>query len=209
MAEQSSSANEQLSSEPASWQASVAQRSRDFALWALEHGPDYSLVVLGIILLSGLVAFTTVRMLPGTLAGNRFVTFDVIKLGNAERAVASGLIGHSAASADDALVLTEASKQVMAAISREAAGRLVVIRQAIVENDTGIPDITNAVLADLNLPVDVPTINNQAVISDDSFVTPAYQQGARTAEADRKRNATEAQTYWMNKAADANQKVAP
>lgn len=191
------------------WKAKIISRIRELSLWALGLNPDYFLMALGIILLAGLVSFATVRLLPSTLASGSFVTFDVIKLGNAERAVASGLLGNTNGSADDALLLTEASKQVLAAINKEAAGRLVLIKQAVVEPNSAVSDITDAVLVDLNLPVTVPTVSNQTIISDDSFVSSAYQQGPINAAESVKHKAELSNIYWRNHAADATQKLVP
>lgn len=178
-------------------------------LWVLESGPDYALPAIGVVLLAVMTSVVMQHEMPGTLGSNTLVTFDVIKLGNAERAVASGLLGSSANSGDDALLLTEASKRVTSVIAQEAHGRLVIIRQALVDSGSSVPDITDAVLKDLGLPTDVPTVDNQRVISDQTYVTSGLQQSARDIATTRAHNSASAQVYWRNRANDSTQRLVP
>lgn len=176
--------------------------------WLIERAPDYLLVLIGLVLISGLTAFALIRFMPGGLATGHVVTFDVIKLSNAERAVASGMLGKGAGSADDALLLAESSKQVAGAITREAGGALVLIKQAVV-GDAGLPDITDAVLTDLNLPTNVPTSSNQEVLEVGSSVSPAYVQGAAAADRFRAQSRANGIASYRNQAAAATQGLVP
>ncbi len=86
----------------------------------------------------------------------RIVTFDVTKLVNSERAVASGLLGtHKNGNA--LIVLSKVSGLVRNAIRTEAGpGTIVLVKQGVVSRN--VPDITTKVLKKLGLPITkVPT----------------------------------------------------
>jgi hypothetical protein len=83
------------------------------------------------------------------------VVFDVIKLANAQRALASRFL--STKGADEvAPLLMDVSKRTRAVIHKVAgANTIVVIRQAVVQGE--MRDITDEVLTRLGLPTNVPT----------------------------------------------------
>ncbi|MHB0929172.1 MAG: hypothetical protein ACYC3W_09790 [Candidatus Nanopelagicales bacterium] len=126
--------------------------------WIIEDAPQFISIVL-------LAATVVILSMWGILHTNKtslgsanIVSFDVIKLGNAERAIASGLIGpQTADTSDNGVLLMQVSKRVTAAIQQEAHGAVVIVKQAVVSGD--IPDITDAVLKNLGLPVKVPEVN--------------------------------------------------
>jgi hypothetical protein len=156
-----------------------------------EDGPTYILYLLFVVLVSGLVAFFLPTHYGSTLGGARVVTFDVIKLGNAERAIASGIVGahsqHGSNSEDNTLILTEASKRVSAAIQKEAGGALVFVKQAMV-GPSSFPDITDAVLTDLDLPTTTPTVDSLGILNDIAPVTAGYSDAAYQVNASRQQN---------------------
>jgi hypothetical protein len=94
---------------------------------------------------------------PANLQAAQVVVFDVVKYVNAQRAVASGLLGNDAnVNLDTSTFLLALSKRAKGSILKIAGSETVVlVRQAVIQGDA--PDITDAVLIDLGLPTDVPT----------------------------------------------------
>lgn len=87
-----------------------------------------------------------------------FVSFDIVKLVNAQRAVASALLKEDpSAKAESTTLLLDVSKNTKAAIEKMANGRIVLVKQSIVAGN--VDDITDDVLNELKLPTDVPTTN--------------------------------------------------
>lgn len=108
-------------------------------------------LVLGVLKLSGALRHAPV----GTPA---VVSFDVVKYANATRAVASSFLKHGQGGvADDAgALLLELSERTRATIARVAGeGTLVLVKQGVVQGQ--VADITDAVLKELGLPLNVPT----------------------------------------------------
>ncbi|MBC8737238.1 hypothetical protein F6X40_10505 [Paraburkholderia sp. UCT31] len=86
----------------------------------------------------------------------QMVQFDVVKLANAQRAVASQFLKSGPDSTDNAALLLNLSTRTREAITKAAGkGTLVLVKQGIVQGD--VPDITDDVLRALGLPTDVPT----------------------------------------------------
>lgn len=103
----------------------------------------------------------------GNPLGASVVVFDVVKLANAQRAVASSFINPSTAAPDAATALMNMQKSTRATIERVAGkGTVVLVKQAVVSSD--LPDITDAVLRELGLPTDVPTQNPTAYTLDEA-----------------------------------------
>lgn len=98
----------------------------------------------------------------GALGAGQVVSFDVIKFGNAQRAVAASFL--KGANNDNATLLLDLSKKTRESIHKVAGSRLVLLKQAVVQGN--VPDITDAVLKDLGLPVDVPTQDPTSVALD-------------------------------------------
>lgn len=91
--------------------------------------------------------------------------FDVVKFANAQRALASTFVGKSENSTEAGTLLLTLSKKTKATIEKVAgAGTLVLVKQGVV---TGSQiDITDAVLKELGLPTDVPTVDPVTYLSD-------------------------------------------
>lgn len=105
--------------------------------------------VLAIAIIAAITHIALDRYFPAISQPQRMVVLDVVKLANAERALASKLWQKNAVD------LTSISQRTRAVIAQEADGRLVIIKQATVNSH--LPDITDQVLRDLGLPTDVPT----------------------------------------------------
>jgi hypothetical protein len=134
--------------ESSSDSGSAAPPSRLDWLDALPSLLGTSLLAASIVLL--FVHYTSFAM-------PKIVTFDIIKYGNAERAVASKFIGNDVQNTEDVTtLLLDVSKHTREAI-RDAAGpgTVVVIAQSIIGGNTR--DITDQVLTSLGLPTNVPT----------------------------------------------------
>jgi hypothetical protein len=89
------------------------------------------------------------------------VSFDIIKFTNAQRAVASSFVrpGPDVSAANE--LLLDLPKRTREAILRVAGpGTLVIVKQAVVQGQT--EDITDAVLTELGLPLNVPTADAAA-----------------------------------------------
>lgn len=92
--------------------------------------------------------------------GHPIVLVDITKLLNAQRAMASRFMGNPQ-DTDAISTLASAGKQADAVI-RQIAGpnAIVLVKQAVVSwPGKTMPDITDAVLEKLGLPVDVPTVD--------------------------------------------------
>lgn len=81
----------------------------------------------------------------------------MIKFTNAQRLVASKIIGDSTRSSEDATLLLSVSKRTEAVIEQFSAGRLVILKQAVISGE--YIDITDDVLKELGLPTDGPTMD--------------------------------------------------
>lgn len=94
------------------------------------------------------------------------VVFDVIKLANSQRAVASAFLKNGGdQSSDSAALLMDVSKRTRESI-RKVAGEntLVLVKQGVVSPE--LPDITDDVLKDLGLPTQVPTQDTMTYLTD-------------------------------------------
>jgi hypothetical protein len=104
-------------------------------------------LVLGVLKLSGNM---------GTRSNINVAVFDVVKFANAQRALASRFIGRTENAAEGGALLLQLGAKTTAAIEKAAGpGTLVLVKQGVVSG--GQIDITDAVLADLGLPTNVPT----------------------------------------------------
>ena len=131
--------------------------------------------LLGTALLSAMLVLGVLKFSGGGRAAavsqSSAVVFDVVKLANAQRAVASAFLSKdSAQSADTASLLMDVSKRTRDAI-RKVAGEntLVLVKQGVVSPE--LPDITDDVLKDLGLPTEVPTMDTMGYLTD---VAPSY-----------------------------------
>jgi hypothetical protein len=98
------------------------------------------------------------------------VVFDVIKLANAQRAIASALLKQDDKAADNAQLLLDVSKRTRAAIVKVAgANTLVLVKQGVVSPE--MRDITDEVLTELGLPLKVPTQDTMTYLTD---IAPTY-----------------------------------
>lgn len=87
------------------------------------------------------------------------VVLDMAKLMNAQRALASKLTGNQS-NPEAATTLAQASQRserVIRAIAGPEA--IVLVKQAVVAWPGEMPDITDAVITELGLPTDVPTVS--------------------------------------------------
>jgi hypothetical protein len=105
--------------------------------------------VLAIAIIAAITHIALDRYFPEVSQPRQMVTLDVVKLANAERALASKLWNKNA------IDLTSISKRTRQVIQQYAGGRLVIIKQATVGSH--LPDITDDVLRGLGLPTNVPT----------------------------------------------------
>lgn len=93
------------------------------------------------------------------------VVFDVIKLANAQRAIASALLKQDDKAADNAQLLLDVSKRTRSAISKVAGpNTLVLVKQGVVSPE--MRDITDEVLTELGLPLQVPTQDTMTYLTD-------------------------------------------
>lgn len=136
--------------------------------------------VIGVAVIASFVVLAGWRYLPPRTgaASQGMVTLDVVKLANAERALASKLWQKNAVD------LTSISTRTRQVIQHYADGRLVIIKQATV--GAQLPDITDKVLIALGLPTKVPTqlpsdyvlnpapTNTQAVHEPSLLQAPSY-----------------------------------
>lgn len=145
-------------------------------------------------LMGGLVGATALKLaqmhgaVPGA-APPQIVTFDVAKLTNAQRAIAAGLLDESAAG--DAVVrITQIGNMTDAAIAKVAGpDTVVLVRQAVVRGE--LRDITGAVLKELGLPEDVPTVDPMRYLRDVAPTDIVNSLTARVVEENAKRRIRE------------------
>lgn len=98
------------------------------------------------------------------------VVFDVIKLANAQRAIASALLKQDDKAADNAQLLLDVSKRTREAIAKVAGpNTLVLVKQGVVAPE--MRDITDDVLEELGLPNHVPTQDTMTYLTD---MAPTY-----------------------------------
>lgn len=119
-------------------------------------------LTLGALKLSGNLP---AKATGGHLTGDQVVVFDVIKYTNAQRAVASKLLGNGAEAdrLETGALLLELSKRTRRTIEKIAGpDRVVLVKQAVLQGSA--PDITDAVLLELGLPTDVATVAPSDVI---------------------------------------------
>lgn len=96
--------------------------------------------------------------------------FDVVKLANAQRAIASALIKQDNSTVDNAQLLLDVSKRTRSAIVKVAGpNTLVLVKQGVVSPE--MRDITDDVLKELGLPLNVPTQDTMTYLTD---VAPTY-----------------------------------
>lgn len=116
-----------------------------------------ALLVLGVLKVSGNLRTTSSTV---TVA-----VFDVVKFANAQRALASQFIGKRDEANEAGTLLLTLSKKTAAAIDKVAGpGVLVLVKQGVVSGDQ--LDITDAVLTELGLPTDVPTVEPMKYLQD-------------------------------------------
>lgn len=126
----------------------------------LDDLPNY-LIVVALTVCIFVVGFWASSKFNGLgNAGPRIVTFDVIKLVNAQRMIAGGLIVNDT----DSFVLLNRVGKTTEQIIRSVAGEgtIVIIKAAMVNSD--IPDITDEVLVSLGLPTDAPGLDLGALL---------------------------------------------
>lgn len=117
-------------------------------------------VTLFAVALSVMAVFLLLHFFPSAnqrvKAEIAIVTLDIVRLSNAQRAVASTFIKPSANQGEAIELLTDLPERTRKTIE-EVAGRgtLVVLKQAVVQGQT--QDITTEVLKRLGLPDAVPT----------------------------------------------------
>lgn len=130
-----------------------------FARLLQHHNAPY---VFGAVILAAAALFVVVKKtdvaLPTLISGPRVVLFDPVKFVNAQRAAASILV--ASPNADLTLTMTQVAKQAEAVIREEAAGSIILVKQAVVAGDD-LPDITDRVLRRFGLPTDVPTVSTK------------------------------------------------
>lgn len=113
----------------------------------------------------------------------QFVVFDVVKLVNAQKAVASILLkDDTAAKAEGTTLLLEVSKGTKSAIEKVAGGRAVLVKQGVVSSQ--FEDITDEVLDELKLPKNVPSTANKESWASDApvFTAPLQPRAPRPIE---------------------------
>lgn len=106
------------------------------------------------------------RPAGGALSGDQVVVFDIIKYNNAQRAVASKLLGAAEGERLEAgSMLMELGRRARGTIEKIAGpNRVVLVKQAVLVG--AAPDITDAVLLELGLPTDVATVSPADVLGD-------------------------------------------
>lgn len=113
------------------------------------------------LVLTVLVSFMTfllfLRYSPPLAGGTvNVVTFDIVRYSNAQRAVAAVFLSKGADQANAAETLADLSDRTHSAIQGIAGpGTIVMLKQAVVQGQTR--DITEDVLKQLKLPLNVPT----------------------------------------------------
>ena len=116
-------------------------------------------------LVSAMLVLGIVKMTSHKNGSMQAVVFDVVKLANSQRAVASSMMKNDEKAAETAVMLLDISKRTKESIRKIAgAGVLVLVKQGVVSTD--LPDITDDVLKDLGLPTKVPTQDTMSYLSD-------------------------------------------
>lgn len=128
--------------------------------------------------------------------GPDFVTFDVTRLMNAQRAVASRVL---AGDQDAVSTISRVGKDSMRTVEKFARGRMVVVKQAVVRGE--VEDITMAVLEDLGLPTDVPTATLPQPAPGET-TSLSLDPAVRTTEEARERIAQMRRDYFATQAAN-------
>lgn len=128
------------------------------------------------------ILFSAYQIKQGTSPMSNAVTIDALKIVNAERSVASKMFQNKGGDSDAIISMTQFGKNVTAVIRQVANGRMVIVRQAVV--DSQLPDITDEVLTDLGLPKGVPTVDAMKHI--EMAPTTSYQLMGAQMNADAK-----------------------
>lgn len=136
-----------------------------------------------------------------------FVTFNPIKFFNSQRAYMSSTIGKDGKLESDAALsireLANISERSRAVIREIAGGAIVIIQQSVMLNDNVI-DITDEVLEQLGLPVNVPgtygldtTSEKLMQFGDDTSLLPNFMKIKPLSEQqyEERRNADHAKQY--------------
>jgi hypothetical protein len=110
--------------------------------------------IVALIVIAGLL--TAFTYLPGSSAN--VVTFDMHKFLNAQRHVADKLLASKQNEIDVLFMQKEVSRRVKSVIEEIADGAQVMSKQVFVLEGT-VPDITDAVLVRLGLPINVSDHN--------------------------------------------------
>jgi len=137
-----------------------------------ESGESILRVLLPYLVVTALVAATlvlTVLKFTGSAMGGggavNAVVFDVIKLSNAQRAVASAMLKREDAAAESAQLLLDVSKRTREAIVKVAGpNTLVLVKQGVISPE--MKDITDDVLKELGLPNKVPTADTMSYLTE-------------------------------------------
>lgn len=123
------------------------------------------------------------------LRNSDYVTFDTVKYVNSRREMTARLIGENETKKQEAIsVLTSVEKSTRPTIEKHAKGKIVIVKQALVL-DSQLPDITDAVLADLGLPLNTQTINPQDPQAPNKILTPYSTSAEYTKSKESHKNA--------------------
>lgn len=145
---------------------------------AEESGESILRVLLPYLVVTALVSATLVLAIVkftgqgmGSAQKLNAVVFDIVKLANAQRAIASAMVKNDDAAAESAQLLRDVSKRTRQAIVKIAGpSTLVLIKQGVVSPE--MKDITDDVLKELGLPTKgVPTQDTMGYLTD---VAPTY-----------------------------------
>jgi len=121
----------------------------------------YLLVALIVLVIAniGATAFFKIGE-SANIAAEKIVTFDTSRYLNARKHVASKVAFSSSedVKSEAISIIARVDKHARKVIEQKAAGRLVILTQAMALTDQ-VEDITNDVLLELGLPTDVPTIS--------------------------------------------------
>lgn len=132
-----------------------------------QESPSILQVLLPYLIVTAIASIVTtlavLRFAPVAIIKPSVVVFDVVKLANAERAIASNIIAKNDKSQDSSVILAQVGKRAESSISKIAGpNTIVLVKQAVVGYN--LPDITDAVLKDLDLPLDSKTYNTSDVV---------------------------------------------
>jgi hypothetical protein len=115
-------------------------------------------LVLGVLKVSNSIGI-------GSSANVTVAVFDVVKFANAQRALASTFIGKREDMGEAGTLLLSLSKKTTAAIEKVAGpNTLVLVKQGVVSGSQ--MDITDAVLTELGLPTNVPSVEPMKLLED-------------------------------------------